>query len=370
MRVLETIPQMGVGGAERVVIDLLRGLSDRSHAVGLAAAPGPLDALIEVPSLHRVELRERARSPFALPATVLRQGQSVTRFRPDVVHAHGVRVAATASLALRAVGRRSRTPLVVTFHGVVSEEYRVSARILSLVDHVVTVSAELAESLASEGYPERRLSVIPNGVGRPPPVPAADKAALEADLGAGDGCLITAVGRLVPEKAHWRLLEAARIVRRSHPQARFAIVGDGVLREELESRARELALDGTVSFLGTRMDARAIVSVSDIVVFSSDSEGMSIAALEAMAASVPVVSTPAPGMTELLAGHSGIVVGDHEPETLARGLIELIDSAARRAEMGAAGERLIAERHSVDAMVAAYERLFGSVAPRKLIARG
>jgi glycosyltransferase involved in cell wall biosynthesis len=364
VRILETIPQMGVGGAERVVLDLLTGLEERGHELALVAAPGPLDEQVALPSGRRVLLEERGRSPLALPGTVRRQGRAIRAFRPEVVHAHGVRVAATAAIALRATALRRRPPIVVTFHGVVPSEYRVSARILGLVDHVVTVSGELAESLERSGLPRPRLSVIPNGVAAGAELGHEERARLRRAITGGEGDLVvTAVGRLVPEKNHARLLDAARIVVDRRPGTRFLVVGDGALRPELERRAAELSLP-EVRFLGMRADARAIIGASDVVVFSSDSEGMSIAALEAMAAGVPVVSTPATGMIEILDGQAGRVAHDFAPATLADCLLELAGDGSAREAMGAAGRALVAERHSVEAMVRGYDELFTRLAGR------
>jgi glycosyltransferase involved in cell wall biosynthesis len=100
-----------------------------------------------------------------------------------------------------------------------------------------------------------------------------------------------------------------------------------------------------------------------VLVMSSDSEGMSIATLEALAAGTPVVSTPTSGMAGLLGGGAGIVVPDFTPEALAAALRDLVADPGRRARMGAAGRTLVSERYSAEVMVAAYEARYRHLAP-------
>jgi glycosyltransferase involved in cell wall biosynthesis len=365
VRILLTIPQMGVGGAERIVLELLSGLRTRGDAVALAAAPGPLDDEPALDAVPRIRLRERGRSLIGVAATTVRLRQATLRFEPDVVHAHGVRTAAASAAALRLHKGERRVPMVVTFHGVVPSEYRSSARILSVADHVVAVSGDVADALVAAGLPRARLSIIPNAISVRPTSPIGGHQAVDAELGSGAGAVITAVGRLVPQKAHHRLLEAARLVIDARSGTRFVLVGDGPLRAPLEAQTRSLGLDPAVRFLGMRRDARAIMGRSDIVVFSSEWEGMSIAALEAMGSGVPVVSTPTPGMTALLASGAGRIVSDLRPESLALAIIELLDRPALCALMGAVGRELVAERFSVEAMVERYTEVYAELAGRK-----
>jgi glycosyltransferase involved in cell wall biosynthesis len=353
VKVLHTIPQMGVGGAERVVIELVAGLGRRGHSVSLVAADGPLDDDPALRDVRRVRLLERGRSLRGLADTTARMAREINRWRPDLVHAHGVRTATSAATAMRVATRRP-IPLVVTFHGVVPGEFPISARILRNVDALVAISEEMSRTLMKCGFDASRLSVIPNGVTTAP----QPRRSRPADP---DALTIAAVGRLVPEKAYDRLISAARIVVDARPRCRFLIVGDGPLRGDLERLTQELGLTSSVRFLGLRRDARDLIGEADVVAFSSDSEGLSIAALEAMAAGVPVVSTPAPGMSDLLATGAGIVTRDYEPQELAQNLIRVLDDPGLGKSMGSVGRQLVSSLYSVDAMVASYLELYASL---------
>jgi glycosyltransferase involved in cell wall biosynthesis len=235
--------------------------------------------------------------------------------------------------------------VLATFHGVLPAEYGASARLLRLADRVACVSGDVAGGLEAHGLDPARVAVVPNGVAA-----AAEPVALDG-LGRP---LVVAVGRLVAQKNHDRLLLAARRV----PEATFLVVGDGPLRGRLEARARELGLAGVVHFAGARDDAPAVMAAADLVAFSSDWEGLSVAALEALAAGTPVVSTPVEGMRELPVA----LTTTFEPDELGDLIAGLLADAPRRAALGAAGRALVAERYSLATMLDGYERLYRELA--------
>ena len=360
MRLGQVISEMGVGGAERVVVELLRDGAERGDALGLLANPGRLDAEIANLPIERVGLPTARKAPDLLRAAAA--ARRFTRsFRPDVLHAHNVRVAGLARVGAQLARPRSRPPVLATYHGVPLEEIDGAARILRHADAVVCVSAGLLEQLAERGVPAERLSVIPNGVPEAPRLSPARRAELDAELGFEPGAPVAAViGRLVPQKAHDRFFRAVALVKETLPQARFLVVGDGPLRAELEAMAAALGLSEQVRFTGIRDDVPALIGRTDLVVFSSVWEGLSIVALEALAAGVPLVSTDVAGTRELLVTGAGLVV-PHDDAALAAAIAELLSDPSRRREMGAAGRALHAERFSTARMSAAYRELYESL---------
>jgi glycosyltransferase involved in cell wall biosynthesis len=356
VRVLLAITELGLGGAENVVLDLERGALEAGHEAAVAAASGPLEG--RASTFFRLPAIER--SPLALARTG-RCLSGVTRaFAPDLVHAHNPRMVGLAAAAARIARPVRRPPVLATHHGVPPEEARAAARVLRVADHVVCVSAHVAEELVAYGVPEGRVTVIPNGVSAPPVLGAADRSRLDSELGLDGEPLVTAVGRLVPQKAHHRLVDAAAAVRTQIPTARFLIVGDGPLRSELESRIRAAGLNGTVTLTGPRPDARQIIARSDVVAFSSDWEGLSLVALEALAAGVPIVSTDVAGTAELRQSGASVTV-PRSAGALAAALVDLLRDPARRQAMGAAAGRIHRERFSTERMVEDYLRLYAAL---------
>ncbi|HYM56993.1 MAG TPA: glycosyltransferase [Solirubrobacteraceae bacterium] len=359
MRVLLVSPAMGVGGAERVVVGLAQGLPAHGAHVALAAPAGALDSELS-PRTARFILRAGGRSPLQLARLTGGIARTLRSVRPDLVHAHNPKASLASGLALRTLGG-PRPPLLATFHGVTPSEYAPAVRLLALADHVACVSEDARAQLVGAGAAPENLTVIENGVPLPPEPSAPEQAALDRELGLDGGAVVTAVGRLVAQKAHDRFLHMAATVAALRPGTRFLVLGDGPRRAELELLSRQLGLSDQVAFLGQRQDARAIIGRSDLLVFSSDWEGLSIAALEALAAGVPVVSTPVQGMRVLHESGAGEVVGEQTAEALAGSVLRLLEDAGARRRMSEAGRGLIAGRFGVERMTAAYAALYARI---------
>jgi glycosyltransferase involved in cell wall biosynthesis len=355
-RIVLVCPSMQFGGAERLVVDLAAQLAAQHLAVAIAAPAGPLDAEL-APGVERLVLDETGRSPLGSARNAVRLARFARRFRADVLHGHNVKASTVAAAAARLTGRRPRPAVAATFHGVAHAEYRAAARLLRGADRVACVSADLRDRLVAAGHPPERLDVIPNAVSVAPPRPG-DRAALAAELGLDDGPLVAIVGRLVPQKAHEHFLAAMAEVVRAVPEVQGIVVGDGPRRAELEALSAACGLAGRVTFTGVRRDARELIARADVLVFSSHWEGLSIAALEGLAAGTPVVSTDVEGMRELLSGGAGRLVPPGDPEALAGAVVEVLRSPELRAAMGAAGRDLVSRRYAPAAMRDAYLALY------------
>ena len=163
-----------------------------------------------------------------------------------------------------------------------------------------------------------------------------------------DGPLVGNVARLAPQKDHETLLEAARLVRDRRPDVRFAIVGDGELREELERRAEGLP----VLFTGARDDVPELLASFDVFAFPSLFEGLCLAVIEAQAAGVPVVATPAGGIRETVVdGETGLLVPTRDPGALAGGILRLLDDRELAERLATEARRRVRERYSEERMV-------------------
>jgi glycosyltransferase involved in cell wall biosynthesis len=343
VKVLLATPGTDVGGAERVVITLARSLPERGHEVTLWGPAGALEPELDGAPLERIVVRDRGRSPAGVAEAVASLATAVRRVRPHVVHAHNPRVSALAALGSAAGRGPRRPPVLATFHGVRHAEYRAAALLLRGADLVSCVSADLEAGLRGAGLSEARLRVVPNSVA----VPVA--AELDAELGLGDAPVVIAVGRLVAQKNHARFLAAAARVAEARPDVRFLVVGDGPLRGELEAQA-----GAAMTLTGVRHDVPALLARADLVVFSSDWEGLPLVALEALAAGTPVLSTPVEGMRSL-------PVTVVPPDGLADGILALLADPERCAELGREGREHVAAHHSAAAMLDGYEALYSEL---------
>jgi glycosyltransferase involved in cell wall biosynthesis len=350
-------PSMQAGGAERVLTLLASDLAAHRHRVALIAPHGPRDGdLRDVPHL-RLPLHDRGRTAgIALEAFEL--ARAIRRAAPDVIHVQNPRLAALVSIATRVARPSKRPPVVATFHGVLPSEYAGAARLLRLTDHVVCVSEDLRDQLISAGFPSQRASVIYNAVEQAEPLSAGRREAIDAELGLRERPVAAIVARIVPQKVHARFIAAATIAAERVPDARFLIVGEGPLRTQVETAVQAIGLADSVVFTGVRPDARQLIERADVLVFSSDWEGLSIAALEAMAAGTPVLSTDVQGMRELLSCGAGEIVPIDDGTALGQSLAGLLLDQERRQAMGAAGKALVEARHTVRAMTCAYEQRY------------
>jgi glycosyltransferase involved in cell wall biosynthesis len=174
----------------------------------------------------------------------------------------------------------------------------------------------------------------------------------ELPFSAGGGPVVMAIGRLVRAKRFDRFIDALATARRKFPAVRGLIAGEGPERAELERRAGALGLlaDG-LSFLGRRNDVPALLRQADVVVVSSDHEGVPNAILEAMAAGLPVITTPV-GDAAVLVQHgvTGYVVPFEDAERRAECLIRLVESEGLRRQLGEAGRRCIEQHHSFEGL--------------------
>ena len=168
-----------------------------------------------------------------------------------------------------------------------------------------------------------------------------------------DTLVITTVGRLTEIKKHDLFLEMAQKVFLSRQDVLFLIVGDGELREELESMAGVLGLKAVVRFLGWRQDLSTIYAASDLFVLTSRNEGTPVALIEAMASGLPGVSTDVGGVRDVITSPSvGEVVPFGDAEGLARAVLSLLsDNQPERRAMGMRARDAVSKRFTIERLV-------------------
>jgi glycosyltransferase involved in cell wall biosynthesis len=282
-----------------------------------------------------------------------RLSRALKQLRPDVVHAHDPHGVAMASVALGITGPSVRPPLLATRR----IDYRIRHSSFSRwkydqVDAFIAISAAVRDRLVSDGVPRRKITIVHEGVDikRIAGLPAGN---IHAELYLPTHSpVVGSVGALVAQKAPHDLIEAAALVVRSVPDARFVILGEGELRPALERQIHEHHLERHVMLAGFRDDAQQLIKDFDVFAMSSVQEGMCTSLVDAMAASRPAVVTAAGGMPEVVAdGETGYVVPPRDPEAMAARLVALLKDAGLRARMGAAGLQRARELFSVRTMV-------------------
>jgi len=363
IRVLRVVGRLNVGGPSIHVVNLAAGLDpDRfEHLLVIGRESRAEGSMLEYALSrnvwpHRIEEIVTAFSLGLRDAIALKRLFSLMRrYRPHIVHTH----TAKAGLLGRVAARLAGVPIVVhTFHGHVLQGYygpaqnwalRKMERMLAwLSDRLVTVSEQVKKDLIEyEVARADRIAVIPLGLVLEPFLNAQSRhGEFRRELGLRDeDKLVGIVGRIFPIKNHALFLEAAARIAAADPAARFVIVGDGSLRSALEKQARQLGIEKQVLFIGWRSDLARIYADLDVLVVSSNNEGTPLSAIEAMAASCPVVATRVGGVPDLIKdGENGRLVPPRDADAIATAVLELL------------GDREAARRIGHNAMISARER--------------
>ena len=337
------------GGQNQVLVTVM-GLRALGHRATLVAHPGG-------------ELRQRVEEGLDLiplaPTNEMDLGAAwrlsrlIKRLKPDIVHAHDPHGVAMSALALSMSTQLAKPPLVaarrVDFHLRGSSLSRWKYR---QVDCFICVSEAIRRMLIADGVPEARTVVVNEGIDLER-VDAAPPAKLHEELWLPHHAPIVGnVAALVPHKGQRHLVEAAALVIRQVPDARFVIVGAGELRHSLERQVRERHLDKHVTLLGFRPDVLSLHKAFDVFVMSSVTEGLGTSLLDAMACGRPVVATSAGGIPEVVEdGLTGFLVSPRDHEAMAAAIVRLLNDPALRRQMGEAGLLSVHERFSVERMV-------------------
>jgi glycosyltransferase involved in cell wall biosynthesis len=314
-----------------------------------------LDALgIDISYLHR--------SKFD-PLTLRDLLRLVDARAIDILHLHGY----GATTFGRLVGFRRGIPTIVHEHANLTATpwfQRVADGLLApATDIALAVSRSTADFLISaRKIPPSKVRVVYLGVpledfSRPRTDAEVDTARRELEIRPGEFAVGT-VTRLHESKGNSYLVDAASLVVKDRPHARFFLVGEGPLLGDLQAQAARLGLGDRFVFAGFRRDVAQTLSAFDLCVFPSLWEGTPITAFEALAMGMPIVSTDADGLLDILTDdQDAVIVPRRDAVALARKIVSMIDHPAERARLALAA-RQSGRRYDIDVFVQKMERLY------------
>ena len=375
LRVLRIFSRLNIGGPSVHVILLSAGLRPLGYETRLIVGresprEGNMLALAAEKSVVCEAMAGLGReiAPLSDLRALVGLHRLVRAWRPAIVHTHTAKAGLLGRLAARAAG----VPTVVhTYHGHVLRGYFSPAktalfrwletRLANAADALVAVSESVKQDLVGLGIaPAQKIRVIPLGLDLGHLAAGLPRGVLRREAGIPVGApLVGMVGRLVPIKDVPTFLRAARIVRETKPEARFALVGDGEERPALEALCHELGLDGKATFFGWKRDLAAVYGDLDVVVNASRNEGTPVALIEALAAAKPVVATRVGGTPDLLGeGERGRLVPPAEPFALARAVLETLEESEAARRRAQAGREHVLTRHSSDRLVRDVDALY------------
>jgi glycosyltransferase involved in cell wall biosynthesis len=352
-------------GGQNQVLLTVNGLRAIGHRAALVAHPGG-------------ELRRRAAEGLELipiaPRTEMdlsaawKLSRLVTRLAPDVIHAHDPHGVAMAALALSlGAAKGGPMPVLVASRRV---DFHLKGNSFSRwkyrqVDCFIAASDAIRRMLVADGVPADRTVTVHEGIDVDHVLAAPAVNVHEAFFLPHGAPVVGNVAALVPHKGQRYLIEAAHQVVQQLPDARFVILGEGDLREQLAKQVHEHHLEKHVLLPGFRTDVLGCIKGFDLFVMSSVTEGLGTSLLDAMACARPIVATTAGGIPEIVEeGVNGLLVPPRDQTALATAIVRALKDAGLRQRMGDAGLTRVNARFTVERMVAETASVYARVAGR------
>lgn len=367
-RILQIIPTLDRGGAEKQLVLLATGLPrDRFDVhVCLLTRGGPWLTALQTHDIPVMQVDKRHKID---PPAYFRLKRILQHLKPDLVHTwifaancYG-RQAAFQTGVRRVVAGERCVDSWKAWHELAIDRY-----LARKTDRIATNSSGVVDFYIQHGIPAEKFTVIPNGIDPDPTSPwnrpgstgATPRPTLRDELKIDDRShLIGVVGRLWPQKRHKDLIWALNVLQEARGDTHLVIVGDGPERARLERYARLVHVDHLVHFLGERDDVPQLLPQFDCLWLASGYEGQSNAILEAMSAERPVVVTDIPGNRDLVVPkQTGFLVPVGDRTAFARWTNLLLDDRDLAARLGRAGRQRILQEFSVDKMVQRHVSLY------------
>jgi len=367
MKILHVVNSLDPGGMENGVVNLARGLEARGFVSHVACLERRGAFSARLPASSQVFLL--GKSGGFSPGAAWRLGRLISRIKPDVIHSHNLGPLIYSGLAT--LGGRRR-PLVQGEHSQLTKEEFLPRRLrqrrwLYRGCHTIhTVSTAMREELIQCGFPAPKIVAIANGVDTTRFTPSDRLTSRQSFSVPADSLCIGIVGRFGPFKQHIQLIEAFEQIVPNFPHARLLIAGGGGSQEAaVIERARQSAFRPLIHLLGYQSDPVACYQALDLLAIPSVNEGLSNAALEAMACGVPALARSGCGHEQIINhGEDGWIAPLETAEDLARKLTEILSEPVRLVDFGRNARKKVISKFSLESMITAYEHLYRAAAPR------
>ena len=356
MKVLHVIARMNVGGTATYLLNLLNGLDgsevETKLVIGNVPSNEKEDTRVEQLDYQRIRGLSRAISPFKDPRARRQLWEIVDQYNPDLIHSHTFK----AGLLVRS--KRTSIPIIHTFHGhhLYDPDYGKFARVvINAIERVLakrskkilTIGSRVGEELLDVGIGRRsQYQSIAPGV-RVPKLSDRSKVVKKFLLNS-DRLNVLWMGRLTLVKRPDRVIELAK----HFPGVNFIVAGDGELRAELEAMA-----SSNVYFLGVQ-NSDEMFSLADVVLLTSDSEGMPLTLIEGQMAGVPAIATDVGSVSEIVEnGVTGLLTSTHI-EQIISSLGRLLGDSMLRSTMAKNAKERALDRFSIEKMVDSHIQVY------------
>ena len=363
--VLHLITGLAVGGAEKVLVRLIKKMDRKRFSTSVACMYNGYGPLAEELSAEGIHIKDFQFTKRIDPLYFWRLYTYLHEKKPVILHTWMFH----ANVPGRVAGRLAGIPIIISSERTMGQEsqsrYIMNRLTGCLADYHICVSQAVAEFVKKRlRFPDRKIGVVPNGidVNEFEHLPSQQEARRRSGL-PSDQRLVGTVAQLKRVKRIDVLIRAMTLI----PEASLVIVGDGRERGSLETLAGSLGLKDRVYFAGQQNDVRPWLRSMDVYALSSDWEGLPLAILEAMAMGLPVVATSVGGVPDLvLDGKTGFLVPADDPEALARALINVLRNEKQRSMLGEEGHKRVSTDFSFQTTVSKTEEIYETLVRRKL----
>ncbi len=359
-------------GAEVMIFNLLKALQTYSdlRVIAVSLNEGILTEKLRKEGIETHIIPEGTCSFAAITLKTLKLLKSRSI---DLIHAHRYKENLLALLLAWPLGVKR---MISTMHGLTEAPLNGHSKAASLgwkgrmdyflLSHifsvVVAVSEQMKKVLVEQyDFCKERVAVIHNGIEIPQGLPIGH----QHDSSLDRSFRIGTAGRMVPVKDFPLFLEVAAEIKKKVAHARFSILGDGPLKEELIQKARALGLQDCVGFLPPQLDPFPYYRSLDLYLNTSIHEGIPLSVLEAMGCGKPIVAPRVGGITEIISsGEEGWLVKSRKSEQFARACVSLIQNQDLRITMGEKAMKKVAACFGSRKMAESYRRLYQELCTR------
>ncbi len=357
LAIVHTERSTGWGGQEMRTVSEARGVVARGHRVIIVASPGAV--ILERGAAEGLETRAlKMRNAFD-PVAIAQLIGIIRKERADIVNTHSSIDSWVGAFAAKLTGAK----LVRTRHLSAPISRNPLNFVHRLPDAIITTGEMTRQRLIQHNRLQPRiLESIPTGVDCEEFKPQPRSPDLRARLGLPvEATVLTKVAVLRRLKRHDILLETAALLR-ERPGLFFVLVGEGSQRAAIEERIRALGLAGHFKLFGHLDDIRPVLAATDILVSSSDTEGVPQSAAQAMAMELPVIHTDVGSVGELIQnGVTGLLAPPGDPAALANAITRFVEDPSFALACAQRGREHVLRNHSrermIDRVVGVYERL-------------
>lgn len=363
MRILLFVHSLRRGGAERVLLEVALGLRAKAHdveIVSLLDVDEYREERYRLVPRHFLMPKEEYRWPWAVSRAAVRLKQVAERYRPDVIEMH------TPTVAWVAAWANLDIPYIHVFHGygAITRSGSIKDWGVRMVDrwaqrrlnaNCIVVVPPMADVGATHfALAPSRFSCVPNGV---------DLSKFRPRVNALENTpTILMLGTLSPNKGQTLGVQAIRVMSQWSPNVRLRIVGEGPDREALGSLVKGLGLEGRVELLGCREDVPELMAEAHVLWQLSESEGMSMVVLEAMATGLPVVGFDVRGTRDVVVhGKTGYLVPFGDVKMIAQRTADLLNDVATYRMISQHARHRVEHHFSLESMVDGHERVLRAV---------